>query len=94
MTFSDFARIYQEVTGQKAVFEPISLDEWATTVGASAGKGYEEDIRQMMEWIAVAPDDRICYGTMDAQDDRAWGDLGMRGSDFADWMRRVSWNGP
>jgi hypothetical protein len=33
-------------------------DQWGATVAATVGKGYEEDIRQMMQWISVAPDEK------------------------------------
>lgn len=60
-------------------------------MAAAAGKGYEEDIRQMMEWVGVAPDERVCYGTMDPGEDRAWEDLGVRASTFEDWLWRSGW---
>ncbi|GAB1207105.1 hypothetical protein APSETT445_005813 [Aspergillus pseudonomiae] len=94
LSFADFARVFREITSQEAIFDPITLDEWGATVAATAGKGYEEDIRQMMEWISVAPDDKICYGTMDRSEDRSYEDLGVKASTLADWMRRAAWQGP
>lgn len=91
LAFADFARIFHEKTGRRAIFEPISLDEWGRTVAAAAGKGYEKDIREMMEWVAVAPDERVCYGTMDVKDDRSWEELGLRASTFEEWMERSGW---
>jgi hypothetical protein len=63
-------------------------------VASTVGKGYKEDIRQMMQWISVAPDERVCYGTMDSKDDKSWDDLGVRASTFAVWMERAWWTGP
>lgn len=92
--FSDFARIFESKTGKKAIFDPISLDEWGSTVAAAAGKGYEEDIRQMMEWVGVAPGEKVCYGTMERGKDRSWEELGVRASTFEEWLERSGWRGP
>ncbi|KAH8807098.1 hypothetical protein F5884DRAFT_676222 [Xylogone sp. PMI_703] len=92
--FADFARIFKEVTSQEAIFDPISLDEWGAIVAGKAGKGFQEDIIQMMQWIADCPDDKICYGTMDRKDDESWKDLGVKASSFADWIKRSGWKGP
>lgn len=48
----------------------------------------------MMEWIGIAPDERVCYGTMDREEDRSWEDLGVRASTFEDWLWRSGWRGP
>ncbi|KAJ6186113.1 hypothetical protein N7519_007414 [Penicillium mononematosum] len=94
LSFAEFANIFSDTTSRKAIFDPITLDQWGATVAATVGKGYEEDIRQMMQWISVAPDEKICYGTMDPRDDTSWKDLGVRASTFAEWMERAAWRGP
>lgn len=88
---TEFPAVFTRVTSQKAIFDPISLDEWGATVAAAAGAGYEEDIRQMMEWVGVAPDERVCYGTMDRGEDRSWEDLGVRASSFEEFLWRSGW---
>ncbi|PYH63705.1 cinnamoyl-CoA reductase [Aspergillus vadensis CBS 113365] len=94
MRFADLPAIFSTVRHQSAIFDPISLDDWGAAVARTVGKGYEEDIRQMMEWIAVAPDEKICYGTMTPKEDCSWADLGVRASTFEDWLRRSGWQGP
>lgn len=95
ITFAEMARTFSAVTGQRAAFEPISLDERGRIVARAAGKGYERDIRQMMEWIAVAPVDKVCcYGTMDEAEDLSAVDLGVRASTFEERLVRVGWQGP
>lgn len=86
--------MFSTMRSQPAIFDPITLDDWGATVASTVGKGYEEDIRQMMEWIAVAPDEKICYGTMDPQEDCSWADLGVRASTFEEWLERSRWHGP
>ncbi|GLB04288.1 hypothetical protein AtubIFM57258_010005 [Aspergillus tubingensis] len=94
MGFADLPAIFSTVRYQPAIFDPISLDDWGATVARTVGKGYEEDIRQMMEWIAVAPDEKICYGTMTPEEDCSWADLGVRASTFEEWLKRSGWQGP
>lgn len=96
ISFADLPRIFTMKTGIPAIFEPISLDEWGQTVARAAGKGYERDITQMMEWVALAPDERVCYGTFAASDEvHAREELGVvRASSFAEWLDRTGWRGP
>ena len=94
MSFAEFAMVFTDITSRKATFEPTTLEQWGATVAETAGKGYAEDIKQMMQWISVAPDNKICYGTMDPKDDKSWEDLGVRASTFAEWVERGSWRGP
>ncbi|GLA61752.1 hypothetical protein AtubIFM54640_002282 [Aspergillus tubingensis] len=94
MRFADLPAIFSTVRYQPAIFDPISLDDWGATVARTVGKGYEEDIRQMMEWIALAPDEKICYGTMTPEEDCSWADLGVRASTFEEWLKRSGWQGP
>ncbi|KAE8393120.1 hypothetical protein BDV23DRAFT_180998 [Aspergillus alliaceus] len=94
LSFADFAKIFKEIVPLNTTFDPITIGQWGATVAATVGKGYEEDIKQMMEWIAIAPDDKICYGTMRPQDDRSYEDLGVKASTFGDWVRRSAWKGP
>jgi hypothetical protein len=82
------------VTSQSAVHEPTTLDEWGTSIAAAVGKGFEEDIRQMMEWFAAAPENKIACGTVDPGDDHSWEDLGVKASTFRNWLGRTKWTGP
>jgi hypothetical protein len=94
MLYADFPRIYTEVTSQPAIHEPISLDEWRRIQSAGAGPGFAEDATQMMEWTAVAPTDKILFGTMDPKEDYSWEDLGVRATSFPEWIKRNNWTAP
>lgn len=94
MLFSDFPKIFSEVTAQPAVHEPTTLEEWRSCQSAVAGKGFAEDACQMMEWTAVAPTDKILFGTMNPKDDHSWEDLGVRASSFLEWIEKNSWTAP
>ncbi|KAK7726229.1 hypothetical protein SLS63_007743 [Diaporthe eres] len=94
ISFGEMPAIFSRVTGAPARFESISLEEWTSTVVSVAGKGFEEDIRQMVQWVRDAPADKICYGTMDPAADSSWEDLGVRASTFEEWILRNKWMGP
>jgi hypothetical protein len=94
MSFAEFATVFTNITSRKATFEPTPLEQWGATIAAAAGKGYEEDMKQMMKWVSIAPDNKICYGTIDPKDDQSWEDLGVKASTFAEWVERESWKGP
>jgi len=59
-----------------------------------AGKGFEEDAAQMMEWTNIAPKERICIGCVERGDDRSWEELGVRATGFGEWILRKGWKGP
>jgi hypothetical protein len=94
LRMGEFASTFTRVTGQPAIYSPISMDEWAELSSKAVGNGFKEDIRQMMEWISIAPENKICYGALDPAEDSSWEDLHLRASSFEDWLRRSGWRGP
>lgn len=94
MRMEDFATIFTRVTGDQAIYSPTTLDEWADMASEAVGPGFREDIRQMMEWASIMPDDKICYGALDPKEDPSWDDLGLSASSFEDWLKRTGWTGP
>ncbi|PVI05790.1 NAD(P)-binding protein [Periconia macrospinosa] len=89
----DIAKIFTRVTGQPSIYYPISLEEYGDFAASMIGPGFKEDIMQMMEWVATAPQNKICYGSMDP-DDRSAEELGVKASTFEEWLRRSWWKGP
>ncbi|KAJ5789836.1 NmrA-like [Penicillium psychrosexuale] len=94
LRMGEFASTFTRVTGQPAIYSPISMDEWADLASKAVGVGFKEDIRQMMEWISIEPEDKICYGALDPAEDSSWEELHLRASSFEDWLRRSGWRGP
>lgn len=90
----DLASTFTRHTGQPAVYNPITIDEWADMASRAVGPGFKEDIRQMMEWFSIAPEDKSCYGALDPADDIAQEELGLEASSFEDWLKRTNWAGP
>ncbi|KAJ5430492.1 hypothetical protein N7491_007508 [Penicillium cf. griseofulvum] len=90
----DLASTFTRHTGQPAIYDPITIDEWADMASRAVGPGFKEDIRQMMEWFSIAPEDKRCYGALDLVDDVAFEELGLEASSFEDWLKRSNWAGP
>ncbi|OQD66236.1 hypothetical protein PENDEC_c072G04320 [Penicillium decumbens] len=90
----DLASKFTRLTGQPAIYNPITIDEWAELASREIGPGFKNDIRQMMEWFAIAPEDKSCYGAFDPADDIAREELGLEASSFEDWLKRSNWAGP
>lgn len=94
ITADDMAKAFTRVTGQPAIHEPISAEEFAELAVPWVGPAFKEDAKQMMEWAAVMPSDKICYGAMDADQDESFEMLGSKASSFEDWLHRSGWAGP
>ncbi|KAL7915340.1 hypothetical protein GGI35DRAFT_489026 [Trichoderma velutinum] len=94
ITTDDMARAFTRVTGQPAVHEPISAEEFGEIAASLVGPGFKEDAKQMMEWAAIMPDDKICYGAMDANQDDSFEMLRLKASSFEEWLHRSGWMGP
>ncbi|KAF3060808.1 NmrA family domain-containing protein 1 [Trichoderma lentiforme] len=90
----DMAKAFTRVTGQPAIHEPISAEEFAELAVPLVGPAFREDAKQMMEWAAVMPSDKICYGAMDADQDDSFEMLGLKASSFEEWLHRSGWAGP
>lgn len=62
-------------------------------VSSRLGSVFKLDTQQMMEWAAVAPEDKVAYGSIDPED-KVLGKLGVSASSFEEWLRRSGWTGP
>ncbi|RFU81405.1 cinnamoyl- reductase [Trichoderma arundinaceum] len=90
----DMAKTFTQVTGQPAIHNPISAEEFGELAVPFVGPAFKEDAKQMMEWAAVMPADKICYGAMDTYEDDSFKTLGLKASSFEQWLRRSGWMGP
>lgn len=94
VTADDMAQAFTRVTGQPAIHEPISAEEFGEMAVPLLGPAIREDAKQMMEWAAVTPADKICYGAMDPYEDDSFEMLGLIASSFEQWLHRSGWMGP
>ena len=88
------AQTFTRVTGKPAVHCPISFEEFGDLCATLVGPAFKEDFTEMMQWAAVAPDDKTCYGAYELESERLNEELGVSGSSFEDWLRRSGWTGP
>ncbi|KAI1754828.1 putative cinnamoyl-CoA reductase [Xylaria castorea] len=94
ISMDDMAATFTRITGRKAIHSPLTHDEWADLTAAMLGPAFREDVKQMIEWVSVAPTDKICYGALDPEEDISAKELGVTTSTFEDWMKRTGWTGP
>jgi len=91
---NEMAQTFARITGKQAVHFPISFEEFGDLSSRLVGPAFKEDAIEMMQWAAVAPDDKTCYGAFELDSERASEELGVSGSSFEDWLRRSGWTGP
>ncbi|KAJ3577961.1 hypothetical protein NPX13_g2604 [Xylaria arbuscula] len=94
VSFDDLAATFSRLTGRKAVHAPLTTAQWADLTCTMLGPGFRDDVKHMMDWIAMAPTDKICYGSMDPEEDTSAQELGVTASTFEDWIKRTGWTGP
>ena len=88
------AKTFTRVTGKPAVYFPISFEEFGHLSSMLVGPAFKEDAIEMMQWAAIAPTDKTCYGAFDLEDEQSSEELGFTASSFEDWLRRSGWTGP
>ncbi|KAF1986040.1 putative cinnamoyl-CoA reductase [Aulographum hederae CBS 113979] len=88
------AETFTRVTGKPAVVSPISFEEFGDLSSALVGPAFKEDAIEMMQWTAVAPDDKTCFGAFEMEAERAGEELGLKASSFEEWLIRSGWSGP
>ncbi|KAF7589539.1 hypothetical protein BBP40_004162 [Aspergillus hancockii] len=94
ITPEGMAKAFTRVTGKPAVHSPISFEEFGHLSSALVGPAFKEDAIEMMQWAAIAPTDKTCYGAFELEVEQSSEELGLTGSSFEDWLRRSGWTGP
>lgn len=94
ITPDEMVETFTRVTGQPAVHDPITPEEFAEMTAPFVGPAFKSDAQQMMEWASVTPADKICFGAMVPHEDNSFEELGLKASTFEDWLRRSGWKGP
>lgn len=95
ISYEDLASVFNAVTGIKAEYRQCTIEDFETlqTKGLGGVKGKE--VRGLGEWLAIAPDDRTCYGTI--RMDRLKEVQEILGVDALSWekfLERTRWRGP
>ncbi|KUL90929.1 hypothetical protein ZTR_00740 [Talaromyces verruculosus] len=94
ITADEMARAFTRVRGQPAIHDLISAEEFAEFAVPVVGPAFKEDAKEMMEWVAVTPAHKICYGAFDSDQSEAVEMLGLKSTSFEDWLHRSTWKGP
>lgn len=96
VTPDEMAKTFTRITGQPAVHDPISPEEFGEMAAHAVGPAFKLDAQQMMESASVMPADKTCFGAIDAHDkmNDSYEELGLKASTFEDWLRRSGWKGP
>jgi len=96
ISYEDLASKFTAVTGIKAVYRQCSVDEFGTLgVVPSFERVKKKEVRELGEWLAVAPDDRTCYGTIGMdQLNRVEREMGVNALSWEQFLERTGWRGP
>lgn len=92
-TPDEMVKTFTKVTGQPAIHKPITAEEFAEMTAPRVGPAFAEDAKEMMEWAAVAPANKICYGAFAEDQDDSFEELGLKASTFEEWLHRSGWMG-
>jgi hypothetical protein len=90
----EMVSVFTRITGQPACHDPDTADTFGEMTAPLVGPAFKEDAKQMMEWSAVTPAEKICFGAMDPEEDDSYELLGVRASTFEDFLLRSGWKGP
>lgn len=95
-TPDEMTEMFTRLTGQPAVHDPISPEQFGEMTAPFVGPAFKSDAQQMMEWASMTPADKICFGAMDLHEEinDSFKELGLKASTFEDWLRRSGWKGP
>ncbi|KAH7241351.1 hypothetical protein BKA59DRAFT_528977 [Fusarium tricinctum] len=95
ITPEEMAQIFTKVTGQPAIHNPISPEQFGEMTAPFIGPAFKLDAQKMMEWASVVPADKVCFGAMEYEKMKeTFEELGLKASTFEDWLRRSGWTGP
>ncbi|PYH48702.1 putative cinnamoyl-CoA reductase [Aspergillus saccharolyticus JOP 1030-1] len=94
VTPAEMVETFTKVTGQRAIHDPISAEEFGERTAPFVGPAFKRDATEMMEWAAILPADKICYGAYAEDEDHSFEELGLKASSFEEWLHRSGWTGP
>jgi hypothetical protein len=94
ISYLDLANQITAVTGIRAEYRQCSSQDFETRL--EDYKNIEkEDIIALGKWLAIAPDNRTCYGTMEMEILTAVeNELGMKALSWEAFLERTRWQGP
>lgn len=95
LSYEELASKFSAVTGVKAEYRQCSVEEFGEREGARGGGGKGMEARQLGEWLAVAPDGKTCYGTIDMDVlEVVERTLNIKAQSWEMFLERTGWMGP
>jgi len=92
-SYEDLASKFSAVTGMKAVYRQCSLEGFGSLEVVDSVKGKE--VGALGEWLAIAPDDGACYGTIGMHKlKQAQREMGVQELSWEKFLERTGWRGP
>jgi hypothetical protein len=93
ISYSDLESKITAVTGVKATYRQCSVEEFEAR--AENSEEWRKEIGALGHWLAIAPDNKTCYGTIEMD----WSievekDLGTKALSWEMFLRRTGWRGP
>jgi len=94
ISYTDLASKFTAVAGIKAEYRQCSIEEFeARSRQAVTSTG--QNMRALGEWLAIAPDQRTCYGTIEMERLKiAEEELGVKALTWEMFLMRTGWRGP
>lgn len=93
ISYSDLASKFTAVTGLKAEYRQCSLEEFEARSTNEQEK--RKELSALGEWLAIAPDDKACYGTVEiGRLLSVEKELGRKALSWEKFLERTGWKGP
>ncbi|CZR69433.1 uncharacterized protein PAC_19333 [Phialocephala subalpina] len=96
ISYEDLATMFTTVTGIKAVYRQCSVEEFGTRGGVAGVERVKgKEVRGLGEWLAIAPDERTCYGTIGMEQlELVEREMGVKALSWEKFLERTGWRGP
>jgi hypothetical protein len=96
IAYEDLASRFTAVAGIKAEYRQCTIEEFRGRFdGQGIGEGEERDMAALARWLAVAPSEGACYGTIDLQHViEAEEGLQVKALSWEMFLERTRWGGP
>ncbi|GAA5889475.1 hypothetical protein JCM6882_007044 [Rhodosporidiobolus microsporus] len=93
-TCVELAQEYEAATGEKAIFDPLPLDEALELSVEATGLDLRKAFGDMFRYFDTVPAGTTCYGTMKLEDDDSFRDLGVKASTLTEYLGRTGFRVP
>jgi hypothetical protein len=94
ISYDDLALRFFAVTGIKAEYRQCSAEEFEARF-ENFSEADRKDMGALAKWLAVAPSDGVCYGTIDMERlSFAERGLNVKALSWEAFLERTRWSGP